>query len=143
MRLSPEIVRYTALGLQRHPNGAIVRTNHVFAKVSRAEVAEQFMAPAPEAILNALVSSGAISAEQAELASRVPVAAEITAEADSGGHTDRRASRAPLSPPFVPPATASPRRPELIRTPSVSVWPEAWPPLRPLRQHLEWAQLMS
>ena len=43
MRLSPEIVRYTALGLQRRPDGAIIRTNHVFAKVSRAEVAEQFL----------------------------------------------------------------------------------------------------
>lgn len=95
MRLSPEIVRYTALGLQRGPNGEIVRSNHVFAKVSRAEVAEQFMSPAPEAILKSLVQSGAISAEQAELAARVPVAAEITAEADSGGHTDRR-SAAPL-----------------------------------------------
>ncbi|HAE27832.1 MULTISPECIES: PfaD family polyunsaturated fatty acid/polyketide biosynthesis protein [Hyphomonas] len=95
MRLSPEIVRYTALGLQSGPNGAIIRTNHVFAKVSRAEIAEQFLAPAPEAILNALVVSGAISAEQAQMAAQVPVAAEITAEADSGGHTDRRAA-APL-----------------------------------------------
>jgi len=95
MRLSAEIVRFTALGLQRGLNGEIVRTNHVFAKVSRAEVAEQFMAPAPKPVLDALVASGAISKEQAELASRVPIAAEITAEADSGGHTDRRAS-APL-----------------------------------------------
>ena len=95
MRLSPEIVRYTALGLQRDNKGNIVRTNHVFAKVSRAEVAEQFMAPAPAKILKELVSSGAITEAQADLAARVSVAAEITAEADSGGHTDRR-SAAPL-----------------------------------------------
>ena len=95
MRLSPEIVRYTALGLQRRPDGEIIRTNHVFAKVSRAEVAEQFLAPAPESILKSLLEADAISEEQADLAARVPVAAEITAEADSGGHTDRR-SAAPL-----------------------------------------------
>lgn len=95
MRLSPELVRYTALGLARGADGAVVRHNHVFAKVSRAEVAEQFIAPAPAAMLQDLVSAGAITAEQAELATQLPVAAEITAEADSGGHTDRR-SAAPL-----------------------------------------------
>lgn len=95
MRLSPEVVRYTALGLERGADGSIVRHNHVFAKVSRAEVAEQFMAPAPEAMLMDLVAAGAITEAQAELARQVPVAAEITAEADSGGHTDRRAA-APL-----------------------------------------------
>ncbi|MBY8851414.1 2-nitropropane dioxygenase, partial [Saccharothrix sp. MB29] len=36
------------------------------------------------------VEGGAISAEQAELAKRVPLADDLTAEADSGGHTDRR-----------------------------------------------------
>ncbi len=95
MRLSPDIVRFTALGLSRAADGKIVRANHVFAKVSRAEVAEQFMAPAPQQMLAALVASGAITVAQAELAAQVPVAAEITAEADSGGHTDNRAA-APL-----------------------------------------------
>ncbi len=95
MRLSPEIVRYTAAGLMRDPDGAIVRANHVFAKVSRAEVAEAFMQPAPEAMLRELVSAGRLDPGQAELAAGVPVAAEITAEADSGGHTDRRPA-APL-----------------------------------------------
>nr|WP_225908123.1 PfaD family polyunsaturated fatty acid/polyketide biosynthesis protein [Hyphomonas sediminis] len=90
MRLTAEVVRYTALGLSRSVDGAILRSNHVFAKVSRAEVAEAFMAPAPEKILKALVAEGAISAEQADLAVKVPVAADITAEADSGGHTDNR-----------------------------------------------------
>ncbi len=90
MKLSPEIVRYTALGLARAPDGSIARANHVFAKVSRAEVAEPFMAPPPEKLLRDLVASGAITHVQAELASRVPVAADITAESDSGGHTDNR-----------------------------------------------------
>ncbi|MCA8897240.1 MAG: PfaD family polyunsaturated fatty acid/polyketide biosynthesis protein [Hyphomonas sp.] len=95
MRLSPDIVRFTALGLERRDDGKIVRNHHVFAKVSRAEVAEQFMAPAPAKILHDLVADGSITTDQADLASVVPVAAEITAEADSGGHTDNRAA-APL-----------------------------------------------
>ncbi len=90
MGLSPDVVRYTALGLARGPQGDIVRANHVFAKVSRAEVAAQFMAPAPGKILRELVSAGRMTETQADLASQVPVAAEITAEADSGGHTDNR-----------------------------------------------------
>ncbi|MEZ5954510.1 MAG: PfaD family polyunsaturated fatty acid/polyketide biosynthesis protein [Hyphomonas sp.] len=95
MRLSPDIVRFTALGLARAADGRIERRHHVFAKVSRAEVAEQFIAPAPAKILQELVAAGQITPEQAELAGQVPVAVEITAEADSGGHTDNRAA-APL-----------------------------------------------
>lgn len=90
MRLTPDVVRYTALGLSRAPDGSITRQNHVFAKVSRAEVAEAFMAPAPEKILRDLVASGAITEAQADLAAKTPVAADITAESDSGGHTDNR-----------------------------------------------------
>ena len=90
MQLSADVVRYSACGLSRGPDGTIRRSTHVFAKVSRAEVARPFMSPAPEKILRALVASGGITAEQAELAARVPVACDITAESDSGGHTDNR-----------------------------------------------------
>jgi PfaD family protein len=53
-------------------------------------VAAKFISPAPEKILNQLVADGKISAEQAQLAQRVPMADDITVEADSGGHTDNR-----------------------------------------------------
>lgn len=89
MQLSPEIVRYSASGLSRSGD-RIVRDTHVFAKVSRIEVAEKFMSPAPEDLLRELVASNAITEEQAQLAACVPIAADITAESDSGGHTDNR-----------------------------------------------------
>ncbi len=89
MQLSSEIVRYSASGLRREGD-KIKRDTHVFAKVSRIEVAEKFMSPAPEDLLRELVASGAISAEQAEMAACLPIAADITAESDSGGHTDNR-----------------------------------------------------
>jgi len=90
MNLSPEVVRYSAAGLSRRPDGTISRATHVFAKVSRAEVAHQFMAPAPEKILRSLVAEGRLTEQQATLAATVPIACDITAEADSGGHTDNR-----------------------------------------------------
>lgn len=90
MTLSKEIVRYSARGLSRGADGRIARSTHVFAKVSRAEVAKHFMAPAPSKLLQDLAAAGDITAEQAELARQVPVAADITGESDSGGHTDNR-----------------------------------------------------
>jgi PfaD family protein len=90
MALVPSIVRYAATGLTRDGSGAIVRRNHVFAKVSRAEVAEPFLQPAPAAMLDALVAAKRLTRAEADLAALVPVAGDITAEADSGGHTDNR-----------------------------------------------------
>ena len=90
MSISPEIVRFVAKGLSRNAAGRIQRKNHIFAKVSRVEVAEHFMSPPPGKILNQLVADGDISLEQSQLASTIPIAEDITAEADSGGHTDNQ-----------------------------------------------------
>ncbi|MFE3054143.1 PfaD family polyunsaturated fatty acid/polyketide biosynthesis protein [Nocardia sp. NPDC059239] len=90
MDITPNIVRYRVAGLSRSAGGWVITGNRVIAKVSRAEVAEKFMRPAPEAMVAELVAAGLVTAEQAELARLVPLADDITAEADSGGHTDRR-----------------------------------------------------
>ena len=90
MTLTAPIVRYRLTGIEATPSGEIHCPNKVFAKVSRPEVAEHFLKPAPENLLRELVSSGAISESQAKLAEQIPIAGDITAEADSGGHTDRR-----------------------------------------------------
>ncbi|MFA0055908.1 eicosapentaenoate synthase subunit PfaD [Vibrio echinoideorum] len=88
--LTPQIVHYRAAGLSRDAQGEIQIGNKVIAKVSRTEVASKFMQPAPVKMLQALVDEGRITAEQMELALLVPMADDITAEADSGGHTDNR-----------------------------------------------------
>lgn len=90
MSLTPNVVRYSARGLFRDASGHIQRRNHVFAKVSRPEVARQFMAPAPNDMLERLVREGQLTVAEAELARQVAVAEDITVEADSGGHTDNR-----------------------------------------------------
>ncbi|MBU9763079.1 PfaD family polyunsaturated fatty acid/polyketide biosynthesis protein [Mycobacterium sp. TNTM28] len=91
MRLTPAIVLYAAKGLRRGADGQVVRAGRIFAKVSRDEVARHFLSPAPEAMLSALVAEGRITAAEAALAAEIPIAEDITAEADSGGHTDNRA----------------------------------------------------
>ncbi|RPJ40723.1 MAG: 2-nitropropane dioxygenase, partial [Chloroflexi bacterium] len=88
--LTPHIVYYRAAGLSTDENGKIQINNRVIAKISRREVASRFMQPAPDAILAQLVKDGKITEQQAALAQRVPVADDITVEADSGGHTDNR-----------------------------------------------------
>jgi PfaD family protein len=90
MSLTPSIVRYACSGLRLNEIGGIVRQNHVFAKISRPEIAKLFMSPAPEAILTSLVRSGKLTADEARLAGQIPVSEDITVESDSGGHTDNR-----------------------------------------------------
>jgi trans-AT polyketide synthase/acyltransferase/oxidoreductase domain-containing protein len=85
--ITKPIVKYRARGISLQ-NGVIKSENHIIAKVSRPEVAEFFMSPAPENIINSLLSSGDITKEQAECLRIMPVASDISVEADSGGHTD-------------------------------------------------------
>ncbi|MEM7352322.1 MAG: PfaD family polyunsaturated fatty acid/polyketide biosynthesis protein [Acidobacteriota bacterium] len=90
MKLTPMVVRYTTTGLHVDAAGRLQRRNHLFAKISRPEVARRFMAPPPADILQALVDQGQVTAEEAALAARLPVAEDFTVEADSGGHTDNQ-----------------------------------------------------
>lgn len=90
MALTAAVVRYRVHGIHRDATGRIVTPNNIIAKASRVEVAERWFSPAPEKFLRQLQESGAISAEEAELASQVPMAQDLTVEADSGGHTDNR-----------------------------------------------------
>ncbi|ACV80528.1 PfaD family polyunsaturated fatty acid/polyketide biosynthesis protein [Nakamurella multipartita] len=97
MSLTPAIVRYAYTGVRVDASGTIHRPNMVFAKVSRPEVARQFLEPAPAAMLAGLVDAGRLTPDEARLAAGLPVAEDITVESDSGGHTDNR----PLAPLFA------------------------------------------
>jgi PfaD family protein len=90
MTLSEAVVRYRLTGISMRADGEVEVPNKVFAKVSRREVATPFLQPAPEAMLAAFVERGILTGEQAVWARTVPVASDLTAEADSGGHTDHR-----------------------------------------------------
>jgi trans-AT polyketide synthase, acyltransferase and oxidoreductase domains len=90
MSLTPAVARVAASGLRADENGRVRRRHFILAKISRPETAAHFLSPAPAAILDALVSKQLITREEARLAASIPVAEDITVEADSGGHTDNR-----------------------------------------------------
>lgn len=84
------LVRFACTGLRRAPDGRVQRRTRLIAKVSRPEIAGQFLRPAAPAALDRLVAAGRLTADEARLAREVPLALDLTVEADSGGHTDRR-----------------------------------------------------
>jgi PfaD family protein len=88
--LTLPLVLYRVSGIHRDVKGNTICPNKIIAKVSRVEVARHFFAPPPEKYLTQLVDQRLISAAQAAMAAGIPMADDLTAEADSGGHTDNR-----------------------------------------------------
>jgi len=88
LSVTPALVRFRAKGLRRGEDGEVVSRNNIIAKVSRPEVAEAFLSPAPEHILQRLLTENKITLEEAELSKEIPIANDICVEADSAGHTD-------------------------------------------------------
>ena len=81
---------YRVKGLRREADGGIVRPHTVVGKVSRVEVARKFLSPPPPRLVAQLLERGLIDRDEAELAGAIPLVEDLTAEADSGGHTDNR-----------------------------------------------------
>jgi PfaD family protein len=94
--LTLPVVRYRLAGIRALPDGSVLVPNRLIAKVSRVEVASKFLSPAPPNLVGELVRRGDITTEQARLAEHVPMADDVTAEADSAGHTDNRPALALL-----------------------------------------------
>lgn len=90
MQITPALVLYRLKGLRRISNGEIEIPNYVLAKISRPEVAEVFMSPAPEKMVNELLKKGLLTEEEALLGKEIPMSHDICVESDSGGHTDQR-----------------------------------------------------
>jgi PfaD family protein len=88
--LTLPVVRYRITGLCRDAAGTVVAPNRIIAKASRVEVASRWFAPPPRKIVDELLTRGHITREEADLSRHIPMAQDLTAEADSGGHTDNR-----------------------------------------------------
>jgi len=88
--LTLPLVYYRVKGIHRDKSDNIVCPNKVIAKVSRVEVARKYFSPPPEKFLAQLVERKMVTREEADLAKSIPMAEDLTAEADSGGHTDNR-----------------------------------------------------
>lgn len=90
MKLTLPVVRYRVKGIHKDEQGNIVVPNRIIAKASRVELASKWFSPPPENLLEKLIAQGQITKEEAELAKEIPMAQDLTVEADSGGHTDNR-----------------------------------------------------
>lgn len=90
LTLTPNLVWYRLAGLSQTSGGSIQINNRVIAKCSRKEVALKFLQPADQHLVSQLLADGKITDEQARLSQFVPMADDVTVEADSGGHTDNR-----------------------------------------------------
>lgn len=90
MDLTLPLVYFRTCGLKLGPDQRPRVENRIIAKVSRKEVALKFLEPPPPRLLQELRQSSLIDETQIKLAERVPMADDITVEADSGGHTDNR-----------------------------------------------------
>ncbi|MCW3466238.1 ACP S-malonyltransferase [Chitinophaga nivalis] len=88
IQVSKALVRLRLTGLRQLPDGTVVSPVRIIAKLSRPEVAENFLRPAAPALVAALLQEQKITAAEAALATAIPVADDICVEADSGGHTD-------------------------------------------------------
>ncbi len=88
--LTLPLVYYRIKGIHIDNTGTVRCPNKIVAKVSRVEIAEKFFSPPPEKLLSALIEKNLITPKEAELAASIPMADDLTAEADSGGHTDNR-----------------------------------------------------
>jgi len=88
MQITPALVRYRLKGLRREASGQIVTAHKIMAKISRPEIAQVFLSPAPERIVKKLLEAKQISQQEAKLAKNMPMADDLCVEADSGGHTD-------------------------------------------------------
>ena len=96
MDVTLPVTYYRVKGIRQNAGGEIVCPNRIIAKVSREEVARQFLSPPPQKHIEKLLNSRLITAGEAELARQTPMADDLTAEADSGGHTDNRPALALL-----------------------------------------------
>ena len=83
MDMTLPLVHYRVKGIHRLSNGDIVCPNQIVAKVSRVEVARKFFSPPPEKLLAQLADRQMITQEEAALSKFIPMAEDLTAEADN------------------------------------------------------------
>lgn len=89
MQITPPVVLYRLKGLYEDKNGQVCCSNKIMAKISRPEVAQEFLSPISKKIVDKLLKEGKISEYQAHLSKNIPLADDLSVESDSGGHTDR------------------------------------------------------
>ena len=96
MGITLPLVYYRIKGIQQDENGVPATPQKIIAKISREEIAKKFLSPPPAKLIQQLLERDWITDQEARLAETIPMADALTAEADSGGHTDNRPALALL-----------------------------------------------
>ncbi|BBB93425.1 MAG TPA: ACP S-malonyltransferase [Methylomusa anaerophila] len=87
MNITPALARLRIKTLEKKGDSVVSKIK-LIAKISRPEIAEACLRPVPEKIIQKLINEKQITQQEADLAKKYPIADDICAEADSGGHTD-------------------------------------------------------
>lgn len=87
--ITKHLVKYRIKGIRKNQHGEIEVPNRIIAKLSRPEIAEGFMSPPPQRIVDVLLRDRQITEEEARLSQLIPMSYDICVEADSGGYTDQ------------------------------------------------------
>ncbi len=90
LKITAPLVYFRLKGIHQNQEGRIICPNRIMAKVSRMELAAQFLSPPPEKLVTQLVDARLITESEARLSTYIPLANDLTVEADSAGHTDNR-----------------------------------------------------
>ncbi|MFI0777869.1 ACP S-malonyltransferase [Streptomyces sp. NPDC021212] len=88
VQITPALVRYRLRGARPLGDGRAHAPNRLLAKVTRPDMARLFLEPPPARIVERLLAEGVLSAEEAAAAPLLPVADDLCAVGDAGGHTD-------------------------------------------------------
>lgn len=87
INITEELVKYRLKGLYRNDDGIVITDNKIIAKVSRSEVVEVFLKPAPQHIVEKLFEEHEITKEQADMAKEVPMCDDLCCQALSAAYT--------------------------------------------------------
>lgn len=99
IEVTPALALFKVKGLQRQGE-RIIPTHRVIGKVSQLSIAQKFLEPIPNAIIEQLLDEQLITTEEANMATNIPLADDLTVESDSGGHTDQGIA-ATILPPVI------------------------------------------
>lgn len=82
--ITPALVRFRYKGAHRDAAGRPVVPHRLMALVNRLSLASQFLRPAPEKLVAALVGLGHLTAEEGEIARQHPLASDLAAMSGTG-----------------------------------------------------------
>lgn len=83
LSVTSALVYFRLKGLQQDLSGKVKCRNSLLVKVSKPEVAEVFMQPAPLSIVEDLVKQNLISSQQADWSKQIPLSHDICVEVDN------------------------------------------------------------